>query len=93
MLAHPAARVNLHVFFFYNPFHPAVLRMIQQTVAAAKKAKIEVALCGEMAGDPLAITLMVGLEIDVLSMNQISIPRVKKILRSVPKRQSTQILR
>lgn len=86
-------RVNEHVSYLYTPYHPAILRMIQQTAAAAKKAGIEVALCGEMAGDPLAITLMVGLELDVLSMNPISIPRVKKILRSVTKRQSAQILR
>lgn len=86
-------RVNEHVSDLYNPFHPAILRMIQQTVAAAKKAGIEVALCGEMAGDPLAITLMIGLELDVLSMNPVSIPRVKKILRSVTKRQSAHLLR
>ena len=46
-----------------------------------------------MAGDPLAITLLVGLELGVLSMNPISIPKVKKILRSVTKRQSAKILK
>lgn len=86
-------RSNEHVSYLYTPFHPAVLKMIHQTVTAAKKAKIEVALCGEMAGDPLAITLMVGMELDALSMNPVSIPRVKKILRSVTKRQSTQIFK
>lgn len=86
-------RINEHVSYLYNPFHPAVLRMIQHTVAAAKSAGIEADLCGEMAGDPLAISLMVGMEIDALSMNPVSIPRVKKILRSITKKQSAQILK
>ncbi len=85
-------RVNELVSHMYNPFHPAVLRMIKQAVTAAKKAGIEAAICGELAGDPLAITLMVGLELNALSMNPISIPRVKKILRSITKRQSIEIL-
>lgn len=86
-------RVNEHVSYLYNPFHPAILRMILQAVRAAKKAGIKVAICGEMAGDPLAITLMIGMELDSLSMNPISIPRVKKILRSVTKKQSALILK
>jgi phosphoenolpyruvate-protein phosphotransferase (PTS system enzyme I) len=86
-------RVNEQVADLYNPFHPAVLRMIAQAVEAAKKADIDVAICGELAGDPLAIALMVGLELDALSMNPISIPRVKKILRSITKGQAAEILR
>lgn len=85
-------RGNEQVAHLYDPFNPAVLRMIKHSVEAAKKEGIEVAICGEMAGDPLAITLMVGLELDSLSMNPISISRVKKILRSITKEQSTQIL-
>ncbi|MFA5811512.1 MAG: putative PEP-binding protein, partial [bacterium] len=86
-------RVNELVSHMYNPFHPAVLRMIKQAIDAAKKAGIEASICGELAGDPLAITLMVGLELDALSMNPISIPRVKKIMRSITKHQSEQILK
>lgn len=86
-------RVNEHVSYLYNPYHPAVLRMIEQTVKVAKRQGIKVSICGEMAGDPLAITLMVGLGLDALSMNPISIPRVKKTLRSVTKSKSLQILK
>ncbi|MFH0800680.1 MAG: phosphoenolpyruvate--protein phosphotransferase [Pseudomonadota bacterium] len=86
-------RINEHVSYLYNPFHPAVLRMIRQTVAAAKRAGIEVAICGEMAGDPLAIPLLVGMELDALSMNPVSIPRVKKILTCITKKQSIQIMK
>ena len=85
-------RKNEHVSHLYNPYHPSVLRMIRQTVDAAKRAGIEVSLCGEMAGDPLAISLLVGMELDGLSMNAISIPRVKKILRSITKRQALRLL-
>ncbi|MBN1282300.1 MAG: phosphoenolpyruvate--protein phosphotransferase [Proteobacteria bacterium] len=86
-------RVNEQVAHLYNPYHPAVLRMIKRTVDAAKKAGIEVGICGELAGDPLAITLMVGMELNSLSMNPVSIPRVKKILRAVTREQSATALK
>ncbi|MBT3181804.1 MAG: phosphoenolpyruvate--protein phosphotransferase [Deltaproteobacteria bacterium] len=84
-------RINEHVAEMYNPFHPAVLRMIKSTVDAAKKAGIKISLCGELAGDPLAITLMVGMELDSLSMNPVSIPKVKKVLRSITKVQTEKL--
>lgn len=86
-------RINEHVSFMYNPYHPAVLRMIKMGVDAAKEAGIGVSLCGELAGDPLAITLMLGMEIDALSMNPVSIPRVKKIIRSLKKEKSSRIIK
>ncbi len=85
-------RVNEHVSHLYTPYHPAVLRMIRHTVEAAKRAGIGVSLCGEMAGDPLAIALLVAMELDALSMNAISIPRVKKILRSLTRDQAGELL-
>lgn len=85
-------RVNELVSDLYNPFHPAVIRMIHQTVQAAKTADIPVAICGEMAGDPLAIALFVGMELDSLSMNPISIPRVKKILRALTREKSKRLM-
>ena len=85
-------RGNELVSYLYNPFHPAVLRMIKHTVEATKKEGIKVSLCGEMAGDPLSMTLLVGMELDGLSMNAISIPRVKKMLRSITKTQASELL-
>jgi phosphotransferase system enzyme I (PtsI) len=76
-------RINEHVAYMYQPFHPAILRMIQQAVAAAKNAGIGVALCGEMAGDPLCLSLLLGLDIDELSMNAGAIPLVKQTIRSM----------
>lgn len=76
-------RINEQLAYMYQPFHPAILRMIQQVVMAAKGAGIKVSLCGEMAGDPFFAFILLGLGIDELSMNAMSIPMVKKIIRSI----------
>ena len=62
----------------YDSFHPAVLRQIRDTVLAGHKAGIPVGVCGEMAGIIEAVPLLVGLELDMLSMTPVSIPAVKK---------------
>lgn len=76
-------RINEHVAHMYEPFHPAISRMIQQVVAAARKAGINVSICGEMAGDPLCIPILLGLGLDELSMNARAIPFIKKIIREI----------
>lgn len=76
-------RTNENVSYLFKPLHPSIIKMIGYTVAAAKKANIEVTLCGEMAGDPLYIIVLVGLGLNALSMNPISIPRVKRIIRNI----------
>lgn len=62
-------RMNLKVADLYNTFHPAVLKMICRTVKAAQKCAIPVSICGEIAGDLLALPLFIGMGIDLLSMN------------------------
>ncbi len=74
-------RNNEHVAHMYEPFHPAVLRMIKQTVDCGHACGIEVALCGEMAGDVVAVPILIGLGIDELSMRPSVIPFVKRLLR------------
>ena len=76
-------RVNERVSYLYEPLHPAVLRLIRRIVEAGKKAGIEVAMCGEMAGEPAYTMVLLGLGIDELSMNALVIPRVKNIIRAV----------
>jgi phosphotransferase system enzyme I (PtsI) len=76
-------RINEYVSYLYEPLHPAVLRMIKKTVDAAHAGKIEISICGEMAGEPLYVPILLGLELDELSMNAYAIPRVKKIIRGL----------
>ena len=75
-------RGNDRVAYLYDPFHPAVLRLLDRTVRAARKQKKWVGLCGEMAGDPLATLLLVGLGLDELSAAPAVVPEIKAIIRS-----------
>ena len=74
-------RVNEHVAYLYEPFHPAVLRMIKTVAEAANKAGISVGVCGEMAGEPAYAYILAGFGVDQLSMNAFSVLRVKRFLR------------
>ncbi len=75
-------RVNENVAHLYEPLHPAILRMVKQTADAGRQAAIPVSLCGEMAGEPLYVPILLGFELDSLSMNPLAVPRVKKIIRN-----------
>ncbi len=74
-------RINEHVSYLYEPLHPAVLRIIRWVVRSGHEAGIPVAICGEMAAEPLYAVVLLGLGLDEFSMNPISIPKVKKVLR------------
>jgi len=85
-------RINERVSYLYEPLHPAVLRLIKQVVDVGHRAGIRVAMCGEMAGEPAYVMILLGLEIDELSMNPLAIPRVKKIIRASTLKESRQLL-
>jgi phosphotransferase system enzyme I (PtsI) len=74
-------RTNEHLSDLYEPLHPAVLRSLKIVADAAHSAGIYVSICGEMAGEPNYLPILLGLGFDELSMNAVSIPKVKKILR------------
>lgn len=74
-------RGNKMVASMYQPLHPAVMHMVHQVVAAGREAGIPVAMCGEMAGDPLNIPILLGLGVDELSMNALAIPVIKSVIR------------
>lgn len=77
-----AERTNPRVAHLGDPCHPAVLRQIQRVIEAAHAGGIWVGVCGEMAGDPEAAPVLLGLGLDEFSMAPGAIPRVKAILRS-----------
>ncbi len=74
-------RMNERVAPLFTPTHPAVLRLIQMTIEAAHRHGRWVGVCGEMAGDPALVPLLVGLGVDELSATPASVPAVKFLLR------------
>jgi phosphotransferase system enzyme I (PtsI) len=89
-------RVDDEVSYLYNPLHPSVLRLIEMTVRAANKAEIPVTLCGEMAGDPDLIEVLLGLGLRQLSMDPANLLEAKAIIRQLDtnkaKRMSRRLL-
>ena len=77
-------RNNVRLSSRYSPYHPAVIRLMRATVEAGRDAGLEVSVCGEVAGHPLGIYLLLGLGITTLSVAPSALPEVKKIVRSVP---------
>jgi phosphotransferase system enzyme I (PtsI) len=76
-------RVDDEVSYLYDPLHPSVLRLIEMTVRAADKAGIPVTLCGEMAGDPNLIEVLLGLGLRQLSMDTASLLEAKSVIRRI----------
>ena len=74
-------RTNELVSYLYNPLHPSVLRILKQIVDGAEKFGKQVTICGEMAGEPLYLLILIAMGFNRLSMNPASIPKLKKILR------------
>ncbi len=67
----------------YQPLHPAILRMIKSVAEAARAAGIKVSICGEMACSPFHVPILLPMGIDELSMNPISIPEIKRMIRAI----------
>lgn len=76
-------RGNERVAHLYDSLHPAVLQLIHMTVRAANEARIPVSVCGEMATNPLAVPILVGLGLSELSGTPAAIPVVKEIVRAL----------
>jgi len=76
-------RAEAEVAHLYDPLHPAVLRLVQFATEAALRLRMPVSVCGEMAGNPRLVPLLLGLGIRALSMNASAIPRVKQMVRSL----------
>lgn len=76
-------RMNEHISYLYEPFHPAVLRLIKNVIDSSHEEGKWTGMCGEMAGDPLAASILLGMGLDEFSMSASSIPQIKKIIRSL----------
>lgn len=85
-------RQNRDVAYLYKPLHLSVLRALNSIVSAARSAGIPVAMCGEMAGDPMYALILLAFGFDELSMTAGQIPRVKRTLRLVSRKDAMELL-
>ncbi len=76
-------RNNSKISHLYEPFHPAIIRIIKQVTDIAHKHNVPVHVCGELASEPMTSILFIGMGIDELSMSAIAIPEIKKLIRSI----------
>ncbi|HTM19528.1 MAG TPA: phosphoenolpyruvate--protein phosphotransferase [Kofleriaceae bacterium] len=74
-------RVNEHVTYLYEPLHPSLLRLLDGVVRAGAAAGVPVSVCGEMAGDPTVVPVLIGLGLEELSMSSVAIPEIKALVR------------
>ncbi|MCD6484688.1 MAG: phosphoenolpyruvate--protein phosphotransferase [Candidatus Odinarchaeota archaeon] len=84
-------RTNQKISSLYDALHPAVIRLINNTVKAAHKRGRWTGICGELASDPEAVPILIGLSLDELSANPPSIPNVKKLIRSISYEEAKQL--
>jgi phosphotransferase system enzyme I (PtsI) len=73
-------RTNHRVARMYDPFNPAVLRLVREVIECGHRAGIWVGMCGEMCADPLAVPPLLGLSLDEFSMNPVAVPEVKRMI-------------
>ena len=85
-------RNNARVADLYHAFHPAVLHALKAVADAGRAEGKLVSICGELAGDPLAAVLLVGMGFDVLSMNATSLPKVKQAVRNISLYEAVEVL-
>jgi len=76
-------RTDARVAHLYEPLHPAILRTLRGVIRAARRRSVPVALCGEMAADPVLLPVLVGLGLRELSMSPAAIPVAKRVLSQV----------
>ncbi len=86
-----ADRMSEHVSYLYQPYNPAILKLIKMTIDAAHKYNKWVGMCGEVAGDEKAIPLLLGLGLDAFSMSSTSILKARKIIASLDTKEMSEL--
>jgi phosphotransferase system enzyme I (PtsI) len=81
-------RTNAELVDLISAFQPAVLRLVSNVIKAAHKRGKWVGLCGELAGEPLAIPILLGLGLDEFSMNPPAIPIAKQLIRAITREEA-----
>jgi len=76
-------RTNSKIAHLFNDLHPAVLTLMQKTIQAGERNRNQVSICGELAGNPEAIAILIGLGFTTLSLSPSMIPIIKKVIRSL----------
>ena len=84
-------RGNEQVSSLFRPFHPAVLRLVENVISTGDRFGIPVSLCGEMAADPLAVPVLVGLGLREFSMHPPALPVVRSLVRALTLREARRI--
>ena len=84
-------RLNEKVADLYDPTHPSLLRLMRMTIEAGKRNNIWTGICGEIAGDPTAIPLLIGLGIDELSVAPPMLPQIKYLIRQIKLSEAQQL--
>lgn len=84
-------RVNERIAHLYQPNHPSVLRILRMIIDSAHERNVEVGVCGEMAGDPLYASMLLGMGVDFLSMTSGSLPEIKYLIRNMHVQQAKEL--
>ncbi len=85
-------RGNENVAYLYEPMHPSILRQIKYVIEAGHREGKLVGMCGEMAGEPELVLILLGMGLDEFSMGSASIPKIKKIIRESTMNQAKEIV-
>lgn len=85
-------RSNASVSSLYDPFHPAVLELIERSIDAGKARGIPVSLCGEMASDALGALVLLGLGLERFSCNAVLVPEIRRLLRGVERSVAARVV-
>lgn len=84
-------RGNQQVAHLFCSFHPAVLRLLRAAVQGASQHGVPLAVCGEMAGDPLMTQLLVGLGVRTLSMTGLALPQIRRVVRGTSLKEAQDV--